>query len=608
MRSIQTCIIALSCLLSFVYADSIGKVHGMAMNGDLKYPNGFTHFEYVNPDAPKGGYFVTDALGTFDSFNPFAIKGNSAQGLGLLFDTLTSQSLDEPFSEYGVLAEYMELSPKKDAITFYINKKARFHDGKPVTAEDVAYSFNALVSIPNPIYKRYYSDVTEVKVLDTHTVKFVFKDGNNVELPMILGQLTVIPKHWWEKKDLSKSFMDVPLGSGPYKIKDFQSGKFIVYERNKEYWGRDIPANKGSFNYDYVKYDYYRDRTVGLEAFKAGEYDFRQENTAKSWATLYTGDVFDEGLIKKKEIAHENPAGMQAFFFNMRRDLFKDRRVRQAISLAFDFEWANKKLFYGQYIRNDSFFTNSDMAARGKPSEAELALLEPLRDKLRPEVFGEVYRHPKTDGSGQFRKLRREASRLLKEAGWKVQKGKLIKDGKPFEFEILLVLPDFERIVMPFKKNLEKLGITLNIRTVDTSQYLNRMRDYDYDMVIGTIPQSLSPGNEQRYFFHSTAADTPGTRNFMGLKHPAVDVLIEKIINAPTREELITACRAMDRVLLQEHFAIPNWHINKFRVAYWNKFSHPEISPKYAIGINTWWIDSQKAEKLFKAKPGLIRR
>lgn len=607
MKKIITIITAFLMLQSWVLAEESSTIHALAISGTPKYGPDFTHFDYTNPDAPKGGSVVLDALGTFDSLNPFAIKGNVADGIGMLFETLTVASEDEPFARYGLLAENMEIPNTSDWIIFNLRKEAKFHDGKPVTADDIVYSFQTLTALSNPTYKRYYADITKVEKLSALQVKFTFKDGNNKELPLIIGEMPILPKHWWEKKDANQAFLDMPLGSGPYKVKELKPGKYITYERVKDYWGKDLAVNKGRYNFDAMKYDFYRDRMVGLEAFKAGEYDLRQENTAKSWATLYTGDSFDKKLIIKEAIQHSNPMGMQGFVFNTRLDIFSDKRVREALTYAFDFEWSNKNLFYDQYKRTKSYFENSDMASSGLPSKEELKLLEPLEEWIPKEVFTKEFTLPVTDGKGNIRKQLRKAARLLKEAGWKVINGKLMKDGKPFQFEMLLVLPDFERIVLPFKKNLEQLGIDMSVRTVDTSQYINRMRDYDFEMMVGSVPQSLSPGNEQRYFFHSSSADVPGTRNFMGIKNKAIDALVDSIIAAPEREELITRCRAMDRVLLWNYYMIPHFYINTYRIAYWNKFSRPKITPKYGLAFDTWWVDSQKAKKLFEAKPTLKR-
>jgi microcin C transport system substrate-binding protein len=478
------------------------------MNGQPRYPADFTHFEYASPDAPKGGTVRLAATGTFDSFNPFIVKGNSADGLGLLFDTLTEQSLDEPFAEYGLLAERIELAPDRSFMTFQLREEARFHDGSPVTAQDVAFTFKTLLAQGNPHYAQYYADVERVDVVDARTVTFVFKPGSSQELPLILGQLPVLSEASWKGRDFSASSLDIPMGSGPYRIAEFKAGQRLTFERDPGYWGRDLPVNKGRHNFDSIIYDYYRDLTVTLEAFKAGEYDFRQEYNSKQWATGYTGPAVETGLIRTENIPHKLSQGMQAFVFNTRRAIFADPLVRQALNFAFDFEWSNKNLFYGQYARSTSFFSNSDMAATGLPSKEERELLEPLG--LSEDVYTKEISLPVSDGSGNIRENLREAARLLRQAGWNVEGGKLVKDGRPFVFEMLLVQPDFERVVLPFQRNLARLGITMSVRMVDTSQYLERLRGFDFDMIVSSFPQSLSPGNEQRSFWHSASADMPG--------------------------------------------------------------------------------------------------
>ena len=592
-----TWLVLVIMLLSFslaapVAAGDSGPVlrHGLDLYDQLKYRPDFTHFDYVNPDAPKRGTLRRAAIGTFDTFNDFIIKGVSAAGIGLVYDTLMASAEDEPFSEYGLIAEKVELPEDRTWVIFHLNPKARFHDGQPVTADDVVYTFNLLLKKGQPMYRRYYAEVTGVEALDSRRVKFSFKNGSNSELPLIVGQLVVLPKHFWEKHDFSKADLTIPLGSGPYRVKSFKPGNRVVYERVRDYWGKDLPVNKGRYNFDTISYDYYRDTTVSLEAFKAGEYDFRMEYVAKNWATLYTGPPFADGRIIKKEIPHKIPQGMQGFVYNTRRPIFKDRRVREALIYAFDFEWSNKNLFYGQYTRTSSYFSNSDLAAKGPPSPAELKLLKPFADRLPPGVFKDSYHLPTTDGRGDIRANLRRAARLLREAGWTIKNRRLVNaEGKPFTFEILLNQPAFERVVLPFKKNLARLGIEARIRLVDTAQYLNRIRQFDFDMVVWNFGQSLSPGNEQRYYWGSAAADTPGSRNLAGVKDPVVDALIEKIVHARTRQELVVAVKALDRVLQWGFYVLPHWHLSSFRIAYWDKFLQPEIHPLYGLGLMTWW-------------------
>jgi microcin C transport system substrate-binding protein len=578
--------------------------HALALTGAPKYPEDFKHFDYANPEAPKGEDLKMGAIGTFDSLNPFIIRGVPAAGLGLMYNTLTTQSLDEPFTQYGLIAAKIELPDDKSWVIYHLNSKAKFHDGKPITAADVVFSFNLLMDKGDPLYSKYWADVEKVEALDNLRVKFYLSDKPNPELALIVGQLTVLPKHYWEGRDFSKPGLEIPIGSGPYKILEFKPGRSITYHRHESYWAKDHPVNKGRYNFDTMTYDYYRDPTVSLHAFKAGEYDFRQENISRAWATAYNGPPFDNGFIIKEEIDNDVNQGMQCFVFNTRRPLFMDRKVREALAYAFDFEWTNKNLFFGQYIRSTSFFSNSELACSGLPGPQELKILEPYRDRLPREVFEKEYQPPKTDGSGNIRTNIRIALRLLQQAGWEIKGKRLVnkKTGDPFRFEILLIDSSFERVALPFKKNLSRLGIEMNIRVVDTAQYINRQRDYDFDMMVTTFPQSESPGNEQREYWGSSAADIPGTRNIAGIKSAVVDEIIERIISAQSREELVSVTRTLDRVLLWEHIVIPQWHIAKYRVAYWNKFSKPKIIPRYSLGFDTWWIDAEKNAKLVDYK------
>ena len=576
---------------SSLFAVETTLSHGLSLHGELKYPAGFSHFDYVNPEAPKGGTLRQAAIGTYDTFNDFILKGVSAAGAGMIYDTLMASAEDEPFSQYGLIAERVELAKDRTFVIFHINPKARFNDNQPVTAEDVVFTFNLLLEQGQPMYKRYYADVTGVEALDQSRVKFTFKDGNNAELPLIVGQLVVLPRHFWQDKEFNEAGLDLPLGSGPYRIKSFIPGKSVTYERVADYWAADLPVNKGRYNFDTLIYDYYRDATVALEAFKAGEYDFRHENVSKNWATLYNGPQFTDGRIIKKEIVHEIPQGIQGFVFNTRRPLFVDRRVREALIYAFDFEWSNKNLFYGQYKRSNSYFSNSEMAATGPPSPAEIELLKPFTKQLPAEVFKDSYHLPTTDGRGNIRNNLRRAAALLKSAGWIIKDKKLVdSSAQPFVFEILLTSPAFERIVLPFKRNLARLGIETKVRVVDTAQFLNRVREFDFDMVVWSFGQSNSPGNEQRYYWHSSVVDIPGSRNLAGINDPVVDALVEKIIHASDRPSLVTRVRALDRVLQWGFYVLPHWHISTFRIAYWSKFAQPELVPKYGLGLMTWWV------------------
>jgi microcin C transport system substrate-binding protein len=581
--------------------------HALSLTGAPKYTEDFKHFDYANPDAPKGGDLKMGAIGTFDSFNPFIIRGVPAAGIPLMYDTLTVQSLDEPFTQYGLIAAKIEMPEDRSWVIYHLNSKAKFHDGKPITAADIVFSFNLLMDKGDPLYSKYWADVEKVEALDNLRVKFYLGEKPNPELALIVGQLTVLPKHYWEGRDFSKPGLEIPIGSGPYKILEFKPGRSITYQRDESYWAKDHSVNKGRYNFDTMTYDYYRDPTVSLHAFKAGEYDFRQENISRAWATAYNGPPFDKGFIMKEEIDNDVNQGMQCFVFNTRRSLFMDRKVRAALTYAFDFEWTNKNLFFGQYTRSKSFFSNSELASSGLPGPQELKILEPYRDRLPRDVFEKEYQPPKSDGSGNIRTNIRIALRLLQQAGWEIKGKKLVnkKTGDPFRFEILLIDPTFERVALPFKKNLSRLGIEMNIRVVDTAQYINRRRDYDFDMMVITFPQSESPGNEQREYWGSSAADIPGTRNFAGIKSAVVDEIIEQVISAPSREDLVYATRALDRALLWEHIVIPQWHIAKYRVAYWNKFSRPKIIPRYSLGFDTWWIDAEKNAKLVDYKKKL---
>ena len=562
-----------------------------------KYPANFKHFDYVNPDAPKGGTLRQAGFGGFDSLNPFINKGVPADDIGMIYDTLTRHGLDEPFTEYGLLAEKIEKAPDNAWVRFYLRPEARFHDGQPVTAEDVKFSFDTLMSKGAPMYRGYYADVEKVEVESPQRVRFVFKQAGNRELPLIVGQLPVLPKHWWAERDFSKGNLDVPLGSGPYKVADVQAGRSIRYERVKDWWGKDLPVNRGFYNFDTLEIDYYRDNTVALEALKAGQFDYWLETSAKNWATAYNTPAVANGQLIKEEIANHNPTGMQGFIFNTRRPLFTDRRVREALGLLFDYEWANRQLFNGAYTRTRSYFDNSELASVGLPSADELKLLEPLRAQIPPQVFTDEYQPSVTDGSGIIREQQRRAYQLLQEAGWRVDGDQMLDStGKPVSFEFLLAQTEFERVLLPFKRNLADLGIELVIRRVDVSQYINRLRSRDFDLIVGGFGQSNSPGNEQREYWHSSSADNPGSRNFIGLKDPAVDSLVEGLIKADSRQSLITHTRALDRVLLWGHYVVPNWHIKTWRVAYWNRFEHPEISPKYDIGLHTWWAREKSPE------------
>ncbi|HLY46740.1 MAG TPA: extracellular solute-binding protein [Stellaceae bacterium] len=577
-----------------------GGSYGLSLFGELKYPADFTHFAYANPDAPKGGSMKFAAIGTFDTLNPFIIKGVPAAGIGQVFDTLMRQSEDEPGSEYGLIAESAALAADKLSVLYTLRKEARFADGSPITPDDVVWTFDTLRDQGQPMYRSYYGDVSRVAPEGERGVRFTFKTANNRELPVILGEMPVLSKKYWSTHDFTKTTLDPPLGSGPYKIKSVEPGRSITYQRVADYWGADLPVNKGRQNVDTIRYDYYRDGTVALEAFKAGQYDIRRENSSKAWATGYDSPALRQGLIKKEAIPNQLPSGMQGFGYNLRRPLFQDPRVRQALAYAFDFEWSNANLFYGLYARTRSYFDNSELAATGVPQGEELKILEPFRGKIPDDVFTKEYDPPKYDAKFTIRDGLRQAIKLLKEAGWSFKDEKLVNDktGQPFVFELLLNDPQMERIVLPFADNLKRIGITARVRTVDTAQYERRMETFDYDMTVVVFGQSLSPGNEQREYWGSKAADQQGSRNLLGIKSPVIDQLTEELIDAPDRASLVAHTRALDRVLQYGYYVIPNFHNTAFWVAYWNKFRRPEISPKYGIGLDTWWVDPQAEQKI----------
>jgi len=574
--------------------------HAIAMHGSPKYPAGFTHFDYVDPAAPKGGTLRLASEGGFDSFNAFIAKGNTAEGLGYLTETLLQSSADEPFTEYGLLAETVEWPDDRSWVAFTLRPEARWQDGEPVTVEDVIFSLELLKNQGHPFYRFYYGSVIGAEKIGPRRVRFTFAEGDNRELPLIVGQMPILPKHYWQDRDFSQTSLEPPLGSGPYRIADFEPNRFMVLERVPDYWGKDLPLNRGQYNFDRIRFDYYRDTTVIRQALKAGDIDFWVENQAKAWALDFNIPAVERSLLNKVEIEHELPTGMQAFVMNTRRAIFSDPRVRRALAFAFDFEWTNRNLFFGQYTRTESYFSNSELASTGLPQGEELEILSRYRARVPEEVFTREYTAPSTDGTGWPRDNLRRAFELLAEAGWVVRDLQLVnaQTGVPMRFEILLVSPAFERIVLPFRRNLHRLGIDASVRLVDAAQYQNRLRSFDFDMIIGSWGQSDSPGNEQRNFWGSQAAETEGSRNFAGIKDPVVDELIERLIAAPTREALVAQTRALDRVLLWGHYVIPNWHIRVQRILYWDKFGRPAITPKNGTSTNYWWIDPALARSL----------
>jgi microcin C transport system substrate-binding protein len=597
-RSVAITVLALSPVASGLAAtEEGGPQHAIAMYGDIKYPADFTHFGWANPDAPKGGSLALSGSGTFDSLNPFILKGTPAAGLTLLFETLMTPSLDEPFTYYGLIAETVETPEDRSWVKFTLNPKARWQDGQPITPEDVIFSFETLMTKGHPQYRSYYANVTKAEKTGEREVTFTFEGGVNRELPLIMGQLPVLPKHYYGNLDFEKTSLKQPIGSGPYKIKSFEPGRSIVYERVPDYWGADLPVNRGRYNYDQIRYEYYRDRDVAFEAFKAGNFDLWSENSAKRWATGYEGNAFKRDLIVKETLPIRPVARMQGYVFNLREDKFKDPRVREAFDYAFDFEWINKNLMYDAYERIESYFHGEpELASSGLPTGKELALLEPYRDQLPEEVFTKEYHSPRTDGSGNNRENLRHAFQLLQEAGWVVQDGRLVNQetGEPMQFEILLYDPASERYAAPWVDNLKRLGVDAQLRIVDTAQYQNRMNNFDFDVTTELWAQSDSPGNEQRDMWGSAMADVPGSRNTAGIKNPVVDALIDKVIAAETREDLEAAVHALDRVLLWGHYVVPHFLDDGYRVAYRNKFSRPEALPEEGPDFMAWWVDPSK--------------
>lgn len=580
-------------------------VHAIALHGTPKYGPDYTHVEYVNPEAPKGGTLKLNAIGTFDSLNPFIVKGKPAAGMsfirsGLVYESLMQNAWDEPFTLYGVIAESIEMPEDKSWVAFNLRPEAKWADGKPITAEDVVWTFETLRDHGQPFFKAYYGDVEKAEMLSERRVKFTFKVAGNAELPLIIAEMSILPKHYWtaEGRDFSQTSLTPPLGSGPYKIGKVDAGRQVEYVRRDDWWGKDLPLFKGFYNFDRITYDYYRDSNVALEAFFAGEFDVQIENTAKLWATAYDAAPVKDGRIVKEEIDNARPAGMQGFIYNIRRPVFQDVKVREALSYAFDFEWSNKQFAYGTYTRTNSYYENSELASSGLPTGEELALLERFKDKIPDDVFTEEYKAPVTDGSGNARGNLRKAMTMLDEAGWAIgADGIRAKDGVRLEFEIIDANPQFERWVLPFIKNLERIGVKANFRVVDPAQYQNRITAFDFDMTVSVFGQSNSPGNEQRDFWGSDKADIQGSRNYIGIKDPVLDELIEELIKTQSREDLVTHVRAMDRILLHGHYVIPMWHFPKWRIAYWGHIERPEtmsdISPLISY---TWWSDTAEGQ------------
>jgi microcin C transport system substrate-binding protein len=577
--------------------------HGLSIDGTLKYPADFTHFEYTDPAAVKGGELALHALGSFDKMNPFTLKGAAPFGLeSFVFETLAVASLDEPFAKYGLIASAIEVAADKLSVTFSINSNARFSDGSPVKVTDIKYSLDTFKSEEaHPFYQVYFQDIVDAQILDDERIRFNFKKVNK-ELPLIAGQLPILNQKFYDQIGFSApSGSDVflpPVGSGPYIVSTVNPGKSITYTRNKEYWAKNHPVRKNMFNFERITIKYFKDQVVAVEALKAGDFDFMSINIAKQWARDLRGRRFDTGELIKMEFPHNNNAGMQGFVFNTRRDIFADPLVRRAIGLAFDFEWTNQALFFNQYTRANSFFSNSPLAATGIPEGKELELLEQFRSEIPAEVFTTPLTPPVTTPPASLRTNLRLAKKLLKEAGWTVQQGGLVNEkGEEFKFEILLTGPSFARVMTPFIRNLERLGIQVRQRTIDSALYMKRIKKFDFDMIVNTFSQSQSPGNEQRNFWSSQFADPKGSRNMAGIKNPVVDRLVDKIIYAKNKEELTLAVHALDRILWYEYLVVPNWYLSSHRLVFHSKFSQPQQLPRYYHPwqlLDTWWIPESR--------------
>lgn len=579
------------------------RSHAIAMYGDPKYPADFSHFDYVRPDAPKGGTFRTGATGTFNSFNPWIDKGTAASSAA--YETLMTASEDEAFTHYCLICEEIEYPEDRSWITFFIRPEARWHDGRPIMPEDVIWSFNALVKQGDPFWRVYYAHVSDVVKTGSRQVRFQFKLAGNRELPMIVSSFPILPKHYWETdgRDFSKTTLEPPLGSGPYRIVDFEEGRYIVQKKVEDYWGRHLAVNQGKDNFDVLRTRYFRDRIPLRLALKSGDIDYYHENTAKSWATEFDVPSVRSGWLVQETVHHSAPQGMQAFVMNLRRSQFKDRNIRKAIILAFDFGWTNQKIFYNQYTRSTSFFSNSELASSGLPDGRELEILDAYRNRLPAEIFHKPFVLPETDGQGWPRENLLKALHLIDKSDYGIVDGKLLDaNGRPVRIEFLLYSASFERIVLPYIANLRRLGIDMSVRLVDRSQYINRLRSFDYDMIVSGWGQSESPGNEQRSYWSCAAAEQPSSRNQSGFCDAVVDDLIGELVVAKNREELIATAKALDRILLWHHFVVPNWHNTVDRILWWKKFGRPDTSLRHGVNVNRWWYDERAAKQLEQAR------
>jgi len=608
----RSCVLAalagLIVVLSAPHANAEPR-HGLSIFGELKYGADFQHFDYVNPAAPKGGRMVTMGTGganTYDTLNQYILKGDAAQGLDFLFDSLMVRAQDEPDAVYGLIAKSADVASDGLSVTFKLRPEAKFADGTPLTAADVIYSFTALKEKGHPAISMTLHDVVSAEALDPETVRYTFKGTLTRDLPIIVAQLPVLSKAYYSKQPFEETSLKPPLGSGPYKIKDFKPGTYVTYTRRNDYWAKDLPVNRGRYNFDEIRYDYYRDRNIELEALLSGQFDFREEFSSGAWATRYDIPAVREGRLITVVLPDQRPSGAQGYFINTRRDKLKDPRVREALDLVFDFQWSNKKLFYSLYKRTTSYFENSDMKASGKPSPEELALLEPFKHKLSPEVFGEPYTPPVTDGSGNNRDNLKKARDLLIAAGWTPGPDHMLHNakGETLTIEFLEFEAMFERITVPYTDNLKRIGVDASFRLIDPAQYERRVKSFDFDVTTQRYSLRLTPGVELKSYWGSEAAKIDGSLNLPGINDPVVDALIDKAMAAKSRAELVTAMRAIDRVLRAGHYWVPQWYKASYSIAYWNKFSRPAVQPKYDAGVlDTWWFDSKKAEALSSGKP-----
>lgn len=605
----RTFLLALLALVSPFHASAQETPwrHALSLMGDVKYPAGFKHFDYVNPNAPKGGLLRLGVDGTFDSFNHIITRGTPAAGISTIYDTLMTGSFDEVATEYGLIAESARYPEDYSSVTYRLRKNARWHDGKPITPEDVIWTFEMLKE-HNPQRRYYYRHVVKAEKTGERDVTFTFDQPGNRELPQIVGQIAPMPKHWWTGKDadgkersIANGTLEPPLGSSAYKLKSFISGRTIVYERVKDYWAAALPVRIGHDNFDEIRYEYFRDDTVEIEAFKADQFDFRLENVAKNWATAYDVPAVKEKRLLLETFPDRARGVMQGFILNLRREKFSDPRVRLALNYAMNFENMNKNFFFGQYVRIASYFSGTELSFKGLPQGKELEILETVRGKVPEAVFTKEYKNPVFDSQESVRANLREAARLLREAGYEVREGRLVngKTGEPFTIEFLIASPSFDRVILFYGEDLKRLGIQFTVRQVDASQYQNRVRSRDFDAIVAGWGQSLSPGNEQYEYFGSESADRQGSSNYAGIKNEAVDALIKRVVFAKDREELIVATRALDRVLMWNHYVVPMWSIDVSRVARWDRFGKPEKLPEYSIGFpDIWWFDKDRAAKV----------